>query len=202
MSFRAQQTILARTSLSREDGLLLAVANPHIGAAQLALDSVASTQVPRMVGCGGRCRIELGVVHPLPAFVAGSNSQPQDRQYRFFCCPVALAFCATSLQRTRFHRAPSLPYFPSFHSVTRFGAYPAPGGTRRSASHCVRPAGFGFQKIFSAISAKSAERKDFPNLPKKHVFGLGSGAHSRRFAHECPEGTSGKYKQEKNDGTL
>jgi hypothetical protein len=34
-----------------------------------------------------------------------------------------------------------------------------------------RPAGFGFQKIFSAISAKNAEGKDFPNLPKKHAFG-------------------------------
>jgi single-strand DNA-binding protein len=38
--------------------------------------------------------------------------------------------------------------------------------------------GFGFQKIFSAISAKSAERKDFPNLPKKRRLALGAG-HTR-----------------------
>ncbi len=31
-------------------------------------------------------------------------------------------------------REPLLPYFSCYHSVTRVGAYPAPGGTRRSAS--------------------------------------------------------------------
>jgi hypothetical protein len=30
---------------------------------------------------------------------------------------------------------------------------------------------------------------------RKCTFGLGSGAHSRRFAQECPEGNPGKYKQ-------
>ena len=38
-------------------------------------------------------------------------------------------------------------------------------------------------------------QKDFPNLPKKTPLGLGSGAHSRRVAQECPEGNPGKYKQ-------
>jgi hypothetical protein len=35
-----------------------------------------------------------------------------------------------------------------------------------------RPAGFGFQKISSQRT-----QRHFPNLPKKHAFGLGSGAH-------------------------
>ena len=68
---------------------------------------------------------------------------------------------------------------------------PRPAARRVSASHCVRPAGFGFQKIFVQRT-----QKDFPNLPKKTPLGLGSGAHSRRFAQECPEGNSGKFKQE------
>ena len=61
----------------------------------------------------------------------------------------------------------------------------------------MRPAGFGFQKIFVQRT-----QKDFPNLPKKTPLGLGSGAHSRRFAQECPEGNPGKFKQEKSNGTL
>jgi hypothetical protein len=134
MSFRAQRAILARTSLSRESGLLLTAADLRIGVALLALDSVARTQVPRMVGCDGRWSAENGVVHPLPAFIADASSQRQDRPHKLFCCPVALASCAVSLQQSRFHRAPFLPYFPCLPSVTRFGAYPAPSGTRRSAS--------------------------------------------------------------------
>jgi hypothetical protein len=67
---------------------------------------------------------------------------------------------------------------------------PRPAAQRVSASHCVRPPGFGFQKIFVQRT-----QKDFSNLPKKTPLGLGSGAHSRRFAQECPEGNPGKYKQ-------
>jgi hypothetical protein len=41
-----------------------------------------------------------------------------------------------------------------------------------------RPAGFGFQKIFSANLHKEHGRKDFPNLPKKRRLALGAG-HTR-----------------------
>lgn len=46
---------------------------------------------------------------------------------------------------------------------------------RGSASHFVRPAGFGFQKIFSAKLRTECGRKDFPNLPKKRRLALGAG---------------------------
>jgi len=159
MSFQAQQTILERTPLSRENDLLLAVARLRIGAAQLALDSVAPTEVPCMTGCGGRRDTEIGVAHPRSAFVAGAGSQRQDRECRCFCCPVALASWATSLQQRRFHRAPFLPYFPCFPSVTRFGAYPAPGG---NCATCF----FGFQKSFQQISAQNADEKIFRTFRK------------------------------------
>ena len=58
---------------------------------------------------------------------------------------------------------------------------------RRHSAFCFalrRPAGFGFQKIFWFKSPHNERTKDFPNLPKKHAAGLGSGAHSRRFAQE------------------
>jgi hypothetical protein len=50
-------------------------------------------------------------------------------------------------------------YFPCSPSVTRFGADPAPCGTRRSASHFVRPSGLGFQtKIYRATGARLRPR--------------------------------------------
>jgi hypothetical protein len=85
------------------------------------------------------------------------------------------------------------------------GAYPAPGGTARLC--------FGFTTPlrkdrasgtpdFAALrvsafrkSCVQGTQKDFPNLPKKTPLGLGSGAHSRRFAQECPEDNPGKYNQ-------
>jgi hypothetical protein len=51
--------------------------------------------------------------------------------------------------------------------------------------------GFGFQKIFCAKNAKKISRTFRKSTPSA----LGSGAHSRRFAQECPEGNPGKYKQ-------
>jgi hypothetical protein len=158
MSSRAQRTIQVRTSLSQESGLLLTVANLSIGAAQLAFDSVARIQVPRMTGCcGGRWSARIGVAHPLPAFVSGERSQRQDRQYKSFCCPVALASCATSLQQGRFHRAPSLPYFPCFPSVTRFGAYPAPGGLAVLLRCALRVS--AFRKSFRPFRKKRGKKR-------------------------------------------
>ena len=48
---------------------------------------------------------------------------------------------------------------------------------------CAAPKGFGFQKIFSATNAKKISRTFRKSTPSA----LGSGAHSRRFAQECPE---------------
>ena len=58
---------------------------------------------------------------------------------------------------------------------------------------CAALKGFGFQKIFCAKSAKKISR----TFRKSTPTALGSGAHSRRFAQECPEGNPGKSKQEK-----
>jgi hypothetical protein len=89
-----------------------------------------------------------------------------------------------------FHRAPILPYFPCSPSVTRSMLYPRPAARRVSASASPPSRVSVFSK-----SCVQRTQKDFPNLPKKTPLGLGSGAHSRRFAQECPEGTPGKYKQ-------
>ena len=82
---------------------------------------------------------------------------------------------------------------------------PRPAARRVSASHGPEllktvgvdvlvhaPFGFRLSKNLCATNAK-----DFPNLPKKTPLDLGSGAHSRRFAQECPEGNTGKSNKEK-----
>jgi len=44
------------------------------------------------------------------------------------------------------------------------------------------------------LTARGAGEVFLRSLRRKHI-GLGSGAHSRRFAQECPEGIPGKYNQ-------
>ena len=121
------------------------------------------------------------LTHSLP----GAGSGERQNHECWLVARASLLACA--LQTGRFHRAPSLPDLPMSHSVTRFGAYPAPCSTARLCFGLRRPMGFGFQKIFSATLRTQRGRKDFPNLPKKRHLALGSGAHSRRFAQECPE---------------
>jgi hypothetical protein len=98
-------------------------------------------------------------------------------------------------------RPPSLPYFPCLPSVTRVGAYPTPcgasmfcfalaGALRVWVSKENLPAATALAgEIFLGASAESTSRP----------WEWGA---SRRFAQECPEGNTGKYKQEKNNGTL
>ena len=70
-----------------------------------------------------------------------------------------------------FHRAPFLPNFPCFPSVTRFGAGPAPCGTARlcfALADALRVS--AFRKSFVQRTPKH-----FPNLPKKRRWALGAG---------------------------
>ena len=67
---------------------------------------------------------------------------------------------------------------------------PRPAARRVSAS-ASPPCGFRLSENLVC----NEHKRDFPNLPKKTPLGLGSWAHSRRFAQECPEGNPGKYNQ-------
>jgi hypothetical protein len=65
---------------------------------------------------------------------------------------------------------------------------PRPAATARLCFALRAPCGFRLSKN---LCAKNAKR--FPEPSEKAPLGLGSGAHSRRFAQECPEGNPGKY---------
>jgi hypothetical protein len=182
------RAVLARTSQRvRGDSSIPALANPSRRLRNWPSIPSPQSRPLCMAGCGERCEAVERVVHPLSAFAAGSMAG--DRLW-FHCCAVASASLYRRPSDKCFHRAPILPYFPCSSSVTRSVLIPRPAARSVSASHSVRPVGFGFQKIFVQRT-----QKDFPNLPKKTPLGLGSGAHSRRFAQECPEGNPGKYKQ-------
>jgi hypothetical protein len=82
--------------------------------------------------------------------------------------PRSLARCCS---RARRHSAFCFAWASRQKRMTRRNGWP------------MRPAGFGFQKIFCAKNAKR-----FPKPSEKDTpTALGSGAHSRRVAQECPE---------------
>jgi hypothetical protein len=78
--------------------------------------------------------------------------------------------------------------FPAFPRSLASVLIPRPAATARLCF-------FGFQKIFSTTSRNERGKKRFSEPSENASLGLGSGAHSRRFAQECPEGNPGKYKQ-------
>jgi hypothetical protein len=71
---------------------------------------------------------------------------------------------------------------------------PRPAARRCSAS-AVPPFGSGFPNKKSPFSCGPSGEIFSSEPPRKHILALGSGAHSRRFAQECPEGNPGKYNQ-------
>jgi hypothetical protein len=107
---------------------------------------------------------------------------------------VGWCSCVGILNRTPsgrcFHRAPILPYFPCSPSVTRVGATPAPCGSCTALL-------FRLSENLFGKTPHRARTKRFSEPSENAPLGLGSGAHSRRFAQECPEGNPGKYTKEK-----
>lgn len=123
----------------------------------------------------------------------------EERQTRYHCCLVAMASLYIGALQTgvsvKRHLSRIFPAHPrSLASVL----VPRPAAHRCSASHCVRPAGLGFQtKNLPAAAAQSTGEIFSSEPPQKAHLGTWERGTSRRFAQECPEGIPGKYKQEK-----
>jgi hypothetical protein len=114
---------------------------------------------------------------------------------------VALASLYKSPSDKRFHRAPILPYFPAHPRSLASVPIPRPAALV-VLLRLAAPFGSGFpatnfRRSVRAAAVRRADEISCRSLHRKHAFGLGSGAHSRRFAQECPEGNSGKYTKEK-----
>ncbi len=95
----------------------------------------------------------------------------------------------------------------------RFGAFPAPGGTRSSASrfHPCKPTpglqgtpisaplrGLGSSQNKFAISGTKRRANFFRAPPRKQTFGLGSRAHSLGFA-QCDPSNNGNFNKRRHD---
>jgi len=73
-----------------------------------------------------------------------------------------------------------------------FGAFPAPGGTRSSASHCAPLRGLGSSQNKFANHGKRRRANFFRAPPRKQTFDLGSRAHSLGSA-QCDPINNGKF---------
>ena len=80
----------------------------------------------------------------------------------------------------------------------RFGAFPAPGGTRSSASHSAPLRGLGSSQNKFANHGKKRRANFFRAPPRKQTFGLGSRAHSLGFA-QCDPSNNGKFNKRRHD---
>lgn len=104
---------------------------------------------------------EAWFTHSWLAFVG--HGALQDRNT---CRRVTMASLYIDTRSARcFHRAPSLPYFPCFPSVTRFGAFPAPCGSACLCFALCAPYGFRLSENLCATNAKrfsEPSEKDAP----------------------------------------
>ena len=75
-----------------------------------------------------------------------------------------------------------------------FGAFPAPGGTRSSASHCAPFRGLGSSQNKFANHAKNASQTSFGPLPESRPSALGSRAHSLSSA-QCDPSNNGRIQR-------
>jgi hypothetical protein len=159
-----------------------------------------------------RCRRVRSAVHPLPA---GQRRIGDTRGQTTPVCSVRIRRILLQTPSDGcFRKAPSLPDSPMSHSVTRSVLIPRhiahhartrardPDSAARhdSASHgperlrviheeilAHAPFGFRLSENLFGESPQRTRTKRFSEPSEKAPFGLGSGAHSRRFAQECPE---------------
>jgi hypothetical protein len=113
---------------------------------------------------GGRCGSST---HGL------SCAGPGARQDRYGCCPVAMAsLYIDAYQQGVSVKAPFLPYFPSYHSVTRFGACPAPHHPITQRSRIGDPDSAAHRCSASATHP-SRSKAHLPGTPATPPFGSG-----------------------------
>jgi hypothetical protein len=149
-------------------------------------------------GSKATARRKTSMVQPTHGLSCAELGARQDKCGRGLVAKTSLD---GTLQQNIFVKRHFSPYFPCFPSVTRYGAFPAPCGTRRSASRCARPSGLGFQtRNLPRGNTRGSGLKNgrdffFGASAERHAFGAWERGTSRRFAQECPEGNPGKYKQ-------
>jgi hypothetical protein len=123
-----------------------------------------------------------GEFRPSYGGYAGSNLTPIAVNFRGQCADenVALARVCRYVSRLLLG-----------HS---FGAFPAPGGTRSSASHSAPLRGLGSSQTSLRTTATNASQTSFGPLPESRPSALGSRAHSLSSA-QCDPSNNGRIQQ-------
>ena len=80
----------------------------------------------------------------------------------------------------------------------RYGAFPAPGGTRSSASRSTPLRGLGSSQNKFAKHGTRRRANFFRAPPRMQTFGLGSRAHLPGFA-QCDPSNNGKFNERRHD---
>jgi single-strand DNA-binding protein len=88
--------------------------------------------------------------------------------------------------------------YPVLCLVTASGFFPAPGGTRSSASPSAPLRGLGSSQNKFANDGTKRRANFFRAPPRKQTFGLGSRTHSLGFA-QCDPSNNGKFNKRRHD---
>ena len=123
-------------------------------------------------------KVGSGVIAPATSTCALQTDVSIERQFSriFPAHPRSLARC--------------LSHAPSPHHATT--AWPGTPILRHGTALLFRLS----ENLFGTTPHRTRTKR-FSEPSENAPFGLGSGAHSRRFAQECPEGNPGKYIKEK-----
>jgi hypothetical protein len=107
---------------------------------------------------------------------------------------IAVNFCSQCAD-DNFALARAFRYVSRLLLGHSFGAFPAPSGTRSSASHSAPLRGLGSsQNKFENHTAKNAAQTSFGPLPESRPSALGSRAHSLSSA-QCDPSNNGRIQQ-------
>jgi hypothetical protein len=179
-------TVLALSLRKREDpDLRPARIHSSCRTRSFALHLVAQEAGPRTVSAGRQRRGRLPrVVHPLPAGQRRVGGATERRLRRAGC--ESYASLSRHLQTDVSVERHLSRIFPCLtRSLARCLSRARRHGT--ALLRLRRPKGFRLSENLFGKPPHRTRTKRFSEPSEKAPFGLGSGAHSRRFAQECPE---------------
>jgi hypothetical protein len=150
-----------------------------------------------------------GFFHLSPCPVEQANASPPTRNYGCewrSSCGGHAGSNRTAIAASFFHQSADdnfalervCRYVSRLLLGHRFGAFPAPDGTRSSASRSAPLRGLGSSQNKFAKGVTKRRANLFRAPPRKQTFGLGSRAHSLGFAL-CDPSNNGNFNKRRHD---
>ena len=179
-------TVLALSLRKRKD---LDLRPAHIHAVprprSFAFHVVARKQPLTVSACRQRCGRVRSVVRPLPLVDAGSKAR-EERRLRYADCESG-AFLSRHPRTSVCVKRHLSRIFPCLTRSLASVLIPRPAAAARLCFALRAPCGLRLSENLFGKTPHRTRTKRFSEPSAKAPLGLGSGAHSRRFAQECPE---------------